>query len=166
MIKIFVEGVELRINLEENTSGYNRDSYMDMSLNIQMFKNKFAETIIRDYIPNNKQFIDEMKKICSDKKHALLALRHDNPGIAKLAFMKIRYFADIDIPMALPGEPSKIFDTVDDGIMDYLKSGKTIQAIKAYRCQYGTGLKESKDAIEKIKENLEASKKRNNDFWS
>lgn len=38
----------------------------------------------------------------------------------------------------------------DDDIREMLKAGQKVTAIKAYRYLHGTGLKESKEAVEKM----------------
>jgi ribosomal protein L7/L12 len=47
---------------------------------------------------------------------------------------------------ATAGEPTAL----DQQILELLKSGKTIEAIKVYRSQTGQGLKEAKDAVEAL----------------
>jgi Ribosomal protein L7/L12 C-terminal domain len=48
-------------------------------------------------------------------------------------------------------------DIVSDGVKDLIQQGRKIAAIKLYREQNGTGLKESKDAVEKIAAELKTS---------
>ncbi|HBP23177.1 MAG TPA: 50S ribosomal protein L7/L12, partial [Planctomycetes bacterium] len=38
----------------------------------------------------------------------------------------------------------------DEDIRDFLRAGKKIQAIKVYRERYGVGLKQAKDAVERM----------------
>ena len=49
--------------------------------------------------------------------------------------------------------PSKSLSSEQD-IIDALKDGNKIEAIKHYRYVHGVGLKEAKQAVEKINENL------------
>jgi ribosomal protein L7/L12 len=46
-------------------------------------------------------------------------------------------------PLPIPGKP-------DEVIRQLLHSGRKIEAIKQYRQQYGTGLKEAKEAVERM----------------
>ena len=45
-------------------------------------------------------------------------------------------------------------EVTDERIRDFIKAGQRIQAIKAYRKLYGTGLKESKEQVEIIEAEL------------
>jgi hypothetical protein len=48
-------------------------------------------------------------------------------------------------------------DIVSEGVMELIQQGRKINAIKLYREQNGTDLKESKDAVEQIAAELRAS---------
>lgn len=48
----------------------------------------------------------------------------------------------------LPSSDSR--GEVSSEVLDHLRAGRKINAIKAYREQYGVGLKEAKDAVDRL----------------
>jgi ribosomal protein L7/L12 len=52
----------------------------------------------------------------------------------------------------------------DEIIRELLRSGRKIEAIKHYRQQYGTGLKEAKEAIERMEPETRDLRRETRDF--
>ena len=53
---------------------------------------------------------------------------------------------------SLPRDPTSLpsSENPDDSTRELLRSGRKIEAIKHHRQQYGTGLKEAKEAVERM----------------
>jgi ribosomal protein L7/L12 len=60
-------------------------------------------------------------------------------------------------PLTPADQGSRLAGIEGDVIVTLIQSGKKIQAIKAYRQATGVGLKDAKDAVEKIERNMRAN---------
>jgi ribosomal protein L7/L12 len=55
-----------------------------------------------------------------------------------------------------PGSPAQVADgEVSAGVMDLLRAGKKIEAIKQYRIETGAGLLEAKEAVESLERSMQ-----------
>ena len=72
--------------------------------------------------------------------------------VPTLAIIAMVLFAVIVIMMfsAQGGSPPDPASITDDMIANSLRSGRKIEAIRYYRIRYGVGLKEAKEAVERM----------------